>query len=149
MKTYITGVVMKLDEPNSNGRIYSSEAAQKGIEKTESKISNRNLLSEILPTERNTATVNLDNVGGVVTELFIDETNLCAKVELIPSSATNSSLELLNNPGIDFMLSLKAYCQMSMIGKEVYVEDLNFISIDVLPFDNKDRDYISKIVTEE
>lgn len=148
MTTYITGRMMKLDEPNSNNRIYLSNTMQNAIDKVSTKISHQNLFSEILPQVQTNSTVNLDLVGGIVTNLFIEDEYVCAKIKLIPTSTTTSNMELLLNPDFKYMLSFKAYGNVSMIGDVNYVETVDFISVDVLPYDGSNPDRIVKFIEE-
>lgn len=148
MKTYVTGVLTQLNIPNVNNRVYTTEATEQAIEKAKLKIEGRGMFSEFLPDERNSVNVNLDNIGGVVKSLFIQDDNLCAKVEVIPTRSGDHASQLFEQGLSQFMLSLKAYGSVSMIGSDIYVNELDIISIDLLPFDNINQDTIVKITKE-
>lgn len=136
MDIIITGKVLYLDKPNSNGTIYDRESTLAAIEAFNNKPIK---LSEFLPCKR-TIEINLDNVGGVIESLYVQDEVVYADVRVIPSS---NGQKIKNLP-------VDAKMMLSLRGKTVFnpnniVTNLEIISIDVLPFDGQFDDSICTI----
>lgn len=136
MDTMITGKVLYLDKPNANGRIYDRESTLAAIEKFNNKPTK---LSEFLPLER-TIQVNLDNIGGVVTSLYVQDETVYAEVKVIDTINGKKVKELVSD--VKLMFSLKG--TVTLLPDET-VTDLEIISIDVVPFDGDKIDRICSI----
>ncbi|SOK58386.1 hypothetical protein [Yersinia phage fHe-Yen9-04] len=128
MEIYLTGIVLKLDEANLNGRIYSLKDVEKSILNLQNTIIHGNLLSEIDPLER-TATINLDNVGAIVEKLEIVDNNLVSTVRVLPTVRGQQLTRVLENNGNVF-LSSRGYGTIDIDGN---IADFKLITVDILP----------------
>lgn len=145
MKTYITGNLLKLDTPNANGRIYPSAMVEKCVKDANNRISRRDLFSEVLPLTRTTYT-DLNQVGGVVTELYIEDMYLKSTVELINTHSTLRLTDMLEHHKLPVMLSFK--CELKGLLTDGEEPILHVISVDVLGYNFTDENQIARVWTK-
>ena len=135
MNTYLYGKVLDFDVVNGNNRVYTKDSVLKAIEQYNKK---SNKLSEVCPTERR-VTINIDNVGAVCDEIVVDETSMYAKLRIIHSKQGDVLRDILIDKG-NVQLSLRGTATPLLLDdNELQINDLDIISIDVLPFDGSDE----------
>ncbi|AQW88641.1 capsid maturation protease [Serratia phage BF] len=144
MEIYLSGIVLKLNEPNHNGRIYSQKEVSKNISNLQTDILSGSLLSEIDPLER-TTTINLDNVGGLVARLEIVNDNLESTVQILPTVRGQQLIRMLEGNG-EVFLSSRGTGQIDSDGN---VTNYELITVDILPFHLcDDPDKICKVIVK-
>lgn len=148
MTVYVKGLIARLDtNKTSSGRTITSTDMQNAIDESKVKIDNRQVLSELFPTER-TSNINLDKVGGVVTELYIENGGLYGTVEILDTSTSRAYKDILSNPDSKYMLTFRMYGSVTMLGTSSYVTDLHVISVDIMPYDFSDEGLIAQAIVE-
>lgn len=148
MTVYVKGLIARLDtDQTPSGRIYTSTEMQNAINESKVSLDNRQILSELFPNERSSM-VNLDNVGGVVTELYVENGGLYGTVELLDTTSTKRYSDIFSNSNSQFMLSFRAYGTLTMLGTSTYGTDLKVITVDVMPYDFSDEDLIATAIME-
>jgi len=148
MTVYVKGLIARLDtDQTPSGRIYTSTEMQNAINESKVSLDNRQILSELFPNERSSF-VNLDNVGGVVTELYVENGGLYGTVELLDTTSAKRYSDIFSNSNSQFMLSFRAYGTLTMLGTSTYGTDLKVITVDIMPYDFSDEDLIATAIME-
>ncbi len=129
METYIFGVVLKLNGRNAGGTVYNKDCVLAAVEAFNKKPTK---LSEFLPLDR-TVSINLEYVGGLITQLYTEGDYLCAEIKVIDTMRGLYVKENMNS--FEMMFSIKSTGTLSP--DNMFMMD-EIISVDLIPFNGEE-----------
>lgn len=99
----IYAVLQKYDVLNHNGRIYPKDVLFNAVEKYQQKINNRNSIGEVNHPE--SASIDLLNIGGLITKLWWENNTLMGEIEL-PITRGYIQMGIISHPADSIAHSL-------------------------------------------
>jgi hypothetical protein len=116
----LAGVLQRADAVNGNGRVYPRHVLQREVENYKKLVRERRAMGERDHPE--SATVNLENVSHIVTDIWWQGGDVMGKVEILPTSAGND-LKALIESDVKLGISSRGLGSTRQQGQNVLVED--------------------------
>lgn len=137
---YLRGIVTVLDEVNANGRMYTTPVMNKAIQKYKE---NEYMWSQFGVTCADKQYIDLEKVGAKCYKLEIIGNYLWCTLSVLDNHVGKSIIDLINN-GTRVMFALRGNIRKSSttVGGAMLIDDLDIISIDVIPHDGVDLERI-------
>ncbi len=126
MENNKTFVVMELDKPNKNNRIYTRKCMEQAIADTKKLVEENRFVGEL--DQISSTSVNVSNVSHIVKNIRIEDNKVLADIQILNTPRGHQLKELLDEKKISFVPR-----GLGKIDSDRTISDYKLISIDAVP----------------
>jgi len=130
-KIILKGIIQKADTKNQNKRIYPRDILDREIENYQKAVRENRAVGELDHPE--TSSVSLKNVSHIIREMWWDGSDVCGKVEVLPTPQ-GKILEQLLESGVMIGISSRGVgsTEQTNEGTNVVQQDFQIICFDIV-----------------